>query len=460
MRIRWFPVAGLCLSVAVWQGGIDASFGGQTDRLLPSAPSLENHLKADSNAAAIELVDSLPGRFIRYDQVVQAIVTHEPDDSRIRLFELDGSSLLSLKDTDIQFSPDGQMMVLTEPGVFGLWIDPDTTTYLLTLAGVEIAQFPGLGSRFLPDTELLVIQNPDGQRSRLVDLTDAETAIFEGWYLGSTAEVAMLEGIYYGPVLGPQNIVTYSMTADRYYLYDLNGTEIASFPGDIEGWVTMPDNQGMLVFDGEQTRRFDRNGVELATYSGQGVGTLPDGQAIFLNADVKDTSSRLVSLDGEELAAYTGLHPQLAPDHQRVITRSFWDNTTRIHRLDGTEIAAIPGDFWEFSPDGKHIMVNSYQEGQEEPKSSLYTLDGIEIATYMGVFEAFWPDTGIVVTSTFGRSDTGSLFTETHLHSLEGELLATVAGEFGGISPNQEVIAVSSNSSPPVTDLYRIRMDE
>ncbi|MDB9524816.1 hypothetical protein PN498_02350 [Oscillatoria sp. CS-180] len=103
------------------------------------------------------------------------------------------------------------------------------------------------------------------------------------------------------------------------------------------------------------------------------------------------------------------------------------------------------------------MIVSSYgQENPDEQKSSLYTFDGVEIATYLGEFRAFWPDANMVVTTTSSRqSDTRTLFIETHLSSLEGELLATVVGSFGGISPNQEFLAVSPNSSPRVTNLYR-----
>ncbi|MEM6521283.1 MAG: WD40 repeat domain-containing protein [Cyanobacteria bacterium P01_C01_bin.70] len=464
MRVRWFPVAGLCLSVAVWQGGIDASFGEQADRFLTSKSLPEKQLKESSNTAEIELVSSFPGRFVSFVPGNQGLVTEEFDSDLTRIFSLDGTELLSFADTSIRFAQNGQVMALMSPRAFGSALE-EYTTRLMTLEGTEIARFSGVepssvtdttdenmeivfgvGPNFIPDAELLVTQAE--QRSRLVN--------FAG------EEIAVLEGLYYGLILGPGDIVTHSYTAGRYYLHDLNGTEIASFPGDIEGWVAMPDNQSVLVSQGEQTRWFDRNGVELATYPGHGSGALPDGQAIFLSSSYPEDSSRLVSLDGEEIASYTGRFPTLTPDNQRVVIRSFRDDTIRIYRLDGTEIAAIPGNFWEFSPDGKSIIVSSYgQDNPEEQKSRLYTLEGAEIATYMGTFKAFWPDSNIVVTSTSSRQpDTRTLFIETHLHSLEGELLATVVGSFGGISPNQELLAVSPNSSPRVTNLYRIRMGE
>ncbi|MGD1861844.1 MAG: hypothetical protein ACFB0E_17970 [Leptolyngbyaceae cyanobacterium] len=128
MRVRWFPVAGLCLSVAVWQGSIDASFGEQADRLLPSQPLLEKQLKADSNNATIELVRSFPGRFIRFAPDDQGLVTEEFESDLTRLFSLDGAELLSFTDTRIGFARNGQAVVLTSPGAYGAKPDPDTTT--------------------------------------------------------------------------------------------------------------------------------------------------------------------------------------------------------------------------------------------------------------------------------------------------------------------------------------------
>ncbi|MEM9816094.1 MAG: hypothetical protein AAF827_06775, partial [Cyanobacteria bacterium P01_D01_bin.6] len=307
MSIRWFYVTGLCLAVAVWQSDVGASFGDQTDYFLPSVASSEKVGKVESNPASIEFVSSFPGRFISFIPDGRGIVTDEFDSDQTRLFSFDGTELFSFTDTSIGFAPDGQMMALTSPRVYGSRPDPETTTRLMTLEGTEIASFArvepsfvqntdettaiafGEEPDFVPDTELLILQAE--QRSRLVNFAEED--------------IAVLEGIYYGLALGPQDIVTYSYTAGRYYLYDLDGVEIASFPGDIEGWVAMPDNQSILVAEGTQTRLFNRNGVELATYPGHGSGALPDGQAIFLSSSYPEDSSRLVSLDGEEIASYT-----------------------------------------------------------------------------------------------------------------------------------------------------------
>ena len=79
MRIRWFSVAGIFLLVAIWQGGMDASSGSQTNRFIPSAPLPEKAVKAEPNPAAIELVRSFPGRFIRFAPDDRGIETEEID---------------------------------------------------------------------------------------------------------------------------------------------------------------------------------------------------------------------------------------------------------------------------------------------------------------------------------------------------------------------------------------------
>ena len=446
MRVRWFSITGSFLLIAVWQSGINTSFEAGMDRFAMPRLELENAVQAESlSTFSIEPAGSFPGSFRSFTPDDEGLVTYEFDGDQTRLFSFDGTELLSFIDTSIWFAPNGQMMVRMSPGSFGS--APEAyTTRLMTLEGTEIASFPEGRATFVPDTELLSIWNEGEGRSRLFNLAGEE--------------IAVLEGEYFGLTLGPRDIVTYSITANRYYLYDLNGVEIASFPGDIEGWEAMPDYQSVLVSEAGQTRWFDRNGVELATYSGHIAETLPDGRAIFLHSQVENIS-RLVSLDGEEIASYTGLFRTLTPDCQRVVTQSFEDRKTRIYALDGTEIAVMPGAFREFSPHGEGIIVSSYNlQNPDDQNSVLYTLDGIEIATYIGRLEVFWPESEIVITSSSQQLDNGPLLIQTHLYSLDGKALATVEGSFGGISPNQGLLAVSPNDSPRTTELYRVQMGE
>ncbi len=441
MRVRWFHVTGLFLLIAVVQSGMHASFGTGTDRFARPLPLLAQTVTAESlSTFSIEPVGSFPGGFRRFVPNDQGVATYEADDDLTRLFSFDGTELLSLSGNSLQFAPNGQIMTLE-------LAPPLATVRLMTSEGTEIASFPGRWARFVPDTELLIIRNPDDRRSQLVNLVGEELAVLEGRYLGEA--------------LGPRDIVTVSRDANGdylYHLYDLEGVKIASFPGDIETWTAMPDHQSVLVSEAGQTRWFDRNGVELATFPGYIAGTLPDGQAIFLVGSLRENSTRLVSLDGEEMASYTGRFVSLTPNHQGVVTNSFADSKTRIYALDGTEIAVMPGEFRELNPNGEGVIVNVYSD--DDQRTGLYTLEGGEIATFAGAFRAFWPELDIVITASSQRLETGELFVQTHLYNLDGEALATVEGDFGGISPTQERLAVSSNVSPRTTELYRIRMGE
>lgn len=449
MRVRLVYVTGLCLLVAGWQGCIDASLRGCWANHSPTSTlSLEKQPQAESSTDSIEFVGSFPGQIAGFIPDGRGVATYEFDGKQTRIFSLDGTELMSFSDAGIRFAPNGQLMALMSPGGYNPTLE--YTTCLMTLKGKEIASFSGLFPTFTLEAELLIIQDQDDQRSRLVN--------FAG------AEIAVLEGTYFGPILGPKYIVTSSEIADRYYfyLYDLNGVEIAAFPGDSEGWIEMLDYQNFLVSEADQTRWFDRSGVVLATYPGTIAGTLPDSQAIFLYSRAEDTT-RLVGLDGEEIASYAGLFSALAPDNQSFVTGSFEDDITRIYALDGTEIAVISGDLREFVLDGEGIIISSRdQQNSDDQKSSLYTFEGVEIATYMGKYatETFLPDSGIVITSTSQQPDIGPPLNETHLHSPEGRLLATVEGSFDGISPDHELLAVSSNDSRQTTDLYRILIGE
>ena len=452
MRVRWFHLTGLFLLIAVVQSGIHASFETGADRFARSLPLLAQTVTAESlSTFSIEPVGSFPGGFRRFVPNDQGVATYEADDNLTRLFSFDGTELLSLSGNSLQYAPNGLIMTLE-------LAPPLATVRLMTSEGTEIASFPGRWARFVPDTELLIIRNPDDRRSQLVNLAGEELAVLEGRYLGEA--------------LGPRDIVTVSRTANGdylYHLYDLEGGEIASFPGDIESWTAMPDHQSVLVSEAGQTRWFDRNGVELATFPGSIAGTLPDGQANFLVGSLRENSTRLVSLDGEEMVSYTGRFVTLTPNHQGIVTNSLKDSKTRIYALDGAEIAVISGNFRGLSPNGEGVIVNVYSD--DDQRTGLYTLEGGEIATFAGAFRAFWPELDIVITASSQRLDTGELFWQTHLYRLDGEALATVEGstlvtlvrfEVGSdnISPNQELLAVSSNVSPLTTELYRIRMGE
>jgi WD40 repeat protein len=360
--------------------------------------------------------------------------------------------------TILEFTPKGDRVLSYE----GL-IRPDRTLVtLLDSRGNQLAKFKSPG---LPETAKL---SPDGQRivtgthdgiARLWDLQGNQLAAFKG-------HQGMVEVVQFSP--DGRRIVTGDDNTAR--LWDLQGNQLAVF-GEGDGRILdvqfSPKGDRIFILrtnvSGRIPHLWDLQGNQLAAFNGhqgrvEAVQFSPDGKRIVTGG--QDNTAILWDLQGNQLKVFKGhqaIHGytggvkvnvvQFSPDSQRILTGGT-DRTARLWDLQGNQLAVFKGHessvtAVQFSPDGKRIATGSQRIATIAGRKMLtgnivfrlWNLRGNLLGASEGDLNSFADRVFSIQFSPDGKriAAFAEHNTPTHLWHLQGNQLATLAGQQGTV---------------------------
>ena len=243
---------------------------------------------------------------------------------------------------------------------------------------------------------------------RLDDLMQSDAKFYNGKSLGeypaispmlalrettnSVLELATFEGSRPRFSSDGQQIVTYSYSDNRSWLYDRSGKELATFEGRSPRFSS--DGQQIATYsDNGRSWLYDRSGKELATFGGRFPRFSSDGQQIATYSD--NGRSWLYDRSGKELATFKGDSPRFSSDGQQIATSSDSDNRSWLYDRSGKELATFEGSSPSFSADGQQILTSweqTFPHPDRDNGSWLYARSGRKLATFEGSSASFSAD--------------------------------------------------------------------
>ncbi|MEL6334863.1 MAG: hypothetical protein AAFQ76_20030, partial [Cyanobacteria bacterium J06626_26] len=165
---------------------------------------------------------------------------------------------------------------------------------------------------------------------------------------------------------------------------------IGSFPGEFRSFA--PDSQRLVthVADGDKTLIFDINGRELAAFIDTHITFAPNGQIMALTSPGPlrvGHITRLMTLDGANIAEFSGSQPSFVFNEQRLTTYDEADDTSCLSNFEGQEIATLKGQFYGEALGEQDLVTYS----DTEARYYLYDFNGTELASFPGAIEGWRP---------------------------------------------------------------------
>ncbi|MGD1932450.1 MAG: WD40 repeat domain-containing protein [Leptolyngbyaceae cyanobacterium] len=380
--------------------------------ILVGQEDASNPRRSAPDALTFEKGASFEGLFRGFAPNGKSLTTQ--NQQQIHVFDIDGTERSVHTGAAIAFASNSEAMVVIKDEWFAPTEPANPSTELLTLDGEQLASFPGFFAAFMPDAQQVIIYGGLADPvSRLWSFDGEELAAFEGRFYGLTPE--------------QHSLITYSESAQKFHVFDFEGTQIVSFPAasveDVQPRLEFtPDRERVVIRTGASPGKmrshvFDRNGVEQATFPGIYHGVLANDDGLILIGYDADGSavSRLVRFNGEELASFKGYITAFTPDG-KVVTVNY--NATHVYQADGIEMTTLPGAFVKFAPDETNIVTSDFGNGY------LYDLEGTELGTFAGGYTEFWPEQQLVVTTSAFDEDL------TRFYHIDGTEIASLPETF------------------------------
>lgn len=170
--------------------------------------------------------------------------------------------------------------------------------------------------------------------------------------------------------------------------------KVGSFPGEFQSFS--PDGQRIVTYISESDRTliFDINGTELASFSDTNIRFAPSGQIMalvsprtFRSSSNLEYTTRLMTIDGAEIANLQGARPTFVFNEQRLTTYDQLEDISYLFDFEGEKIATLKGWFFGLTLGPQDLVTYS----DTEAKYYLYNFDGVELASFPGSIEGWQP---------------------------------------------------------------------
>ena len=332
-----------------------------------------------------------------------------------RLFDLSGKELAQFAGWLDRFSPDGQRLLLSSSN--------SALSYLFDVSGTKLLQFGVDIAQFGPDAQRAVQFSPDGQR--VVITFDRRTYLYDT--MGQ--KLAQFPGNFALPIFSPDGQQFLIFADDSAYLVDISGRQIAQMQGqflDVRGGFDSTGQRFILYRRDDPTTcdLFDSTGQTIARLRGECAWVSPDGRRFVVSTGTLDEPSfQLYDFSGQNIAQLSADSPTFSSDGQLILTSDFHTGTSSyLQTSSGQEIAQLQGTNGRFSPTGQRLATTSNKIVH------LYNSSGNEIAQLPGDRVAFLPRSDKFVTYSFGENQLYISRGETRLFDSSGQELALLMG--------------------------------